>query len=510
MPKNEKIIEPLLFELSEAGRIAVELPACDVPAQLVGELLPMGALRAEVGLPELSEPEVIRHYTHLSRENYCVDLGFYPLGSCTMKYNPKINEEAARLAGFGRLHPYLPDSAAQGTLEVLFEMQHILTQIAGMDACSLQPAAGAHGELLGLMLIKAYHEDRGEGHRDTILVPEAAHGTNPASAARCGYKAVTVKSDGRGRVDVAHLKTLLGDHVAGLMLTNPNTLGLFEDDITEICDLIHTSGGLVYCDGANMNALVGRARPGDMGFDVMHFNLHKTFSSPHGGGGPGSGPVAFKKILEPFLPVPQVVKDDGADGAYRLDFGRPKSIGKIHGYFGSFLCILRSYIYILYYGRERLAQIAENAVLNANYIRVRLEKHFDVAYDEICMHECVFTARRQQKANGVRALDIAKRLMDFGYHPPTIYFPLLVPEAMMIEPTETESRQTLDDFIDAMQQISRDAAADPEIVKSAPHNTIVRKLDEATAARQPILSWTPPAVPEAPLAMDNDLAVAHL
>ena len=504
--KNDKIIEPLLFEISQSGRIAVELPACDVPEQEINHLLPAAMVRRELPLPELSEPEVIRHYTHLSRENYSVDAGFYPLGSCTMKYNPKLNEDAARLTGFSRLHPYLPDAAAQGTLEVMHAMQQILAEIAGMDACSLQPAAGAHGELLGLMLIKACHDDRGERQRDTILVPEAAHGTNPASAARCGYKAVTVHSDSRGRVDVAHLKSLLGTHVAGLMLTNPNTLGLFEDDIELICALIHDCGGLVYCDGANMNALVGRARPGDMGFDVMHFNLHKTFSSPHGGGGPGSGPVAVKKILEPFLPVPQVVKEGDL---YRLNDNRPKSVGKIHGYFGSFMCLLRSYIYILYYGRERLAQIAENAVLNANYIRVRLEKHFDVAFDEICMHECVFTARRQQKANGVRALDIAKRLMDFGYHPPTIYFPLLVPEALMIEPTETESRQTLDDFIDAMQQIARDAADEPEIVKSAPHVTIVRKLDEATAARQPILRWTPPAVPETARATDNALAVAH-
>ncbi len=506
MPKSETIIEPLVFEISQPGRLAVELPDCDVPVQLVGDLLPAHSLRAEVALPELSEPEVIRHFTHLSRLNYSIDQGFYPLGSCTMKYNPKINEEVARLAGFGRLHPYLPENAAQGALEVLHEMQHIMAEIAGMDACSLQPAAGAHGELLGLMLIKAYHADRGEEHRDTILVPEAAHGTNPASAARCGYKTLTVKSDGRGRVDMAHLRTLLSDTVAGLMLTNPNTLGLFEDDIAEICQLIHDCGGLVYCDGANMNALVGRARPGDMGFDVMHFNLHKTFSSPHGGGGPGSGPVAVKAILEPFLPVPQVVKD--GDG-YKMNYARPKSIGKIHGYFGSFLCILRAYIYILYYGRERLASIAENAVLNANYIRVRLQNAFDVAYNELCMHECVFTARRQQREHGVRALDIAKRLMDFGYHPPTIYFPLIVPEALMVEPTETESKQTLDDFIAAMQQIARDAEDDPEIVKSAPHVTVVRKLDEATAARQPILSWTPPTVPEVPKAMDNALAVTH-
>ena len=481
--------EPLLFELSRPGRLGIELPACDVPAQALETLIPASARRQTLPLPELSEPEVIRHFTHLSQRNYSTDSGFYPLGSCTMKYNPKLNEEIARLPGFARVHPDLPDTAVQGTLEVLYAMQEILAEIGGMDTVSLQPAAGAHGELLGLMLIKAYHDDHGQGRRDTILVPEAAHGTNPASAARCGYKTVTVKSDSRGRVDLAHLKTLLGDHVAGLMLTNPNTLGLFEDDIAEICDLIHKTGGLIYCDGANMNALVGRARPGDMGFDVMHFNLHKTFSSPHGGGGPGSGPVGIKKILEPYLPIPQVIK---TDEGYRLDRDRPKSIGKIHGYYGSFLCILRSYAYIMYYGRERLAQVAENAVLNANYIRVQLQDSFDVAFSEICMHECVFTAKRQQKAHGIKALDIAKRLMDFGYHPPTIYFPLIVPEALMIEPTETESKETLDQFIQAMRQIARDIEEDPDIVKSAPHFTPVRKLDEATAARQPCLCWTGP------------------
>lgn len=490
MTDKNKALEPLLFEISRPGRLGVELPICDVPAQALDALLPTDAVRDAVPLPELSEPEVIRHFTRLSRYNYSIDLGFYPLGSCTMKYNPKINEEVARMPGFGRVHPYLPDESVQGTLEVLYEMQHILAEIAGMDACSLQPAAGAHGELLGLMLIKAYHADRGESHRDIILVPESAHGTNPASAARCGYKTVTVKSDERGRTDVGHLKPLLSDRVAGLMLTNPSTLGLFEDDIAEVCRLVHGCGGLVYCDGANMNALVGRARPGDMGFDVMHFNLHKTFSSPHGGGGPGSGPVAVKQILEPYLPVPLVVK---TEQGFRRDFDRPQSVGKIHGYDGSFLCILRSYVYILYYGRERLAQIAENAVLNANYLRVRLQNDWDVAYNEMCMHECVFSARRQQREHGVRALDVAKRLMDYGFHPPTIYFPLLVPEAMMIEPTETESRETLDTFIEAMQQIAREAAQEPETVKSAPQTTPVRKLDEATAARQPCLCWTPPS-----------------
>lgn len=478
--------EPLLFEISRPGRRGVELPECDVPISAVASYLPADAIRRNLSLPELSEPEVIRHFTHLSRLNYSTDSGFYPLGSCTMKYNPKLNEEAARLPGFARVHPDLPDTAVQGTLEVLYSMQQILAEIGGMDTVSLQPAAGAHGELLGLMLIKAYHEDHGQGNRNIVLVPEAAHGTNPASAARCGYGTVTIRSDSRGRVDMAHLKTLLSSNVAALMLTNPNTLGLFEDDIAEICALIHQAGGLVYCDGANMNALVGRARPGDMGFDVMHFNLHKTFSSPHGGGGPGSGPVGVKAILEPYLPVPQVEK---TGAAFVRDFSRPKSIGRIHGYYGSFLCILRSYAYIMYYGRERLAQISENAVLNANYIRVQLQNSFDVAYNELCMHECVFTAKRQQREHGVRALDIAKRLMDYGYHPPTIYFPLLVPEALMVEPTETESMETLDGFIAAMRLIAAEIESEPGLVLSAPHDTVVRKLDEVTAARKPVLRW---------------------
>ena len=488
---REEAIEPLLFEISRPGRLGVELPVCDVPAGDISALLPPGALRADLPLPELSEPEVIRHYTHLSQHNYSIDSGFYPLGSCTMKYNPKINEEAARLPGLARVHPLQPEGTVQGTLEVMYEMQEILAEIAGMDAATLQPAAGAHGELLGLMLIRAYHEDHGQAHRNVILVPDSAHGTNPASAARCGYQTASVASDARGRVDLAHLKSQIGelsDRVAGLMLTNPNTLGLFENDIAEICALVHAHGGLIYCDGANMNALVGRARPGDMGFDVMHFNLHKTFSSPHGGGGPGSGPVAVKSLLEPYLPVPLVVK---TGNGFRLDEDRPKSVGKIHGWHGSFLCILRAYVYILYYGRERLAQVAENAVLNANYLRVRLQEWYDVAHPEICMHECVFTARRQQRAHGVRALDIAKRLMDYGYHPPTIYFPLIVPEALMIEPTETESRETLDAFVEAMRLIARETEEDPELVKSAPLTTPVRKLDEATAARQPCLCWTP-------------------
>jgi glycine dehydrogenase subunit 2 len=490
MPQLYQAEVPLLFEGSRPGRRGVELPECDVPTLPLESLLPPGDIRADLPLPELSEPAVIRHYTRLSQRTYSIDSGFYPLGSCTMKYNPKLHEDAARLSGFARVHPNLPDPLAQGALEVLYEMQSILAAIGGMDAVSLQPAAGAHGELLGLMLIKAYHQDHGQDElKDTILVPEAAHGTNPASAARCGYKTVTVKSDERGRTDLAHLKALVSEQVAGLMLTNPNTLGLFEDQIKEITDLIHGVGGLVYCDGANMNALVGRARPGDMGFDVMHYNLHKTFSSPHGGGGPGSGPVAVKRILEPYLPAPVVKRRP--DGSYYQDYDIPKSIGKIASCHGSFMAILRAYLLILYYGREHLKEIAENAVLNANYVKACLSDVIPPAYDEICMHEVVLSARKLVKETGVKAYDIAKRLMDYGYHPPTIYFPLIAPEALMIEPTETESKETLDEFCQAMRAIVREAHEHPELLHDAPVSAPVRRLDEATAARQPNLRWKP-------------------
>ncbi len=486
-----KTIEPTIFELSRPGRVGCDLPACDVPEAEAPDLLPGVALRDELPLPEMAEPDVVRHFLHLSSLNYCVDQGFYPLGSCTMKYNPKINDEAVRLPGFARVHPYQPQETAQGAIEVLWQMQTMLSTILGMDAVSLQPAAGAHGELLGLMLIRAYHEHIGQGQRKSVLVPKAAHGTNPASAARCGYKTVSIDTDARGLVDMGHLRALLDKHagdVAGLMLTNPNTLGLFEEDILQISDLIHRAGGLMYCDGANMNALVGTARPGDMGFDVMHTNLHKTFSVPHGGGGPGAGPVGVKKILEPFLPVPQAARR--ADGTFFLDHHRPLSVGKIASFYGPFLAVLRSYAYIRHYGRENLAQISQDAVLNANYIRVRLGKTFEVAYDRTCMHECVFTLKAL-KARGVKALDVAKRIIDYGYHPPTMYFPLIVPECLMIEPTETESRETIDAFIAAMEQIAREADENPEVITSAPHSAPVRRLDEALAARNLDLSWTP-------------------
>lgn len=485
------VIEPTLFELSHPGRTGTDMPACDVPERDTAILLPGVALRVDLPLPELAEPEVVRHFTRLSTLNYHVDKGFYPLGSCTMKYNPKINDQAVLMPGFGRIHPYQAEETVQGAIELLYEMQNILSAILGMDTVSLHPAAGAHGELLGLMLIRAYHESRNEAHRTVVLVPSAAHGTNPASAARSGYKTVAIDTDARGLVDMDHLRALLEKHhdnLAGMMLTNPNTLGLFEEDIEEICDSVHQAGGLMYCDGANMNALVGTARPGDMGFDVMHVNLHKTFSVPHGGGGPGSGPVGVKAILEPFLPVPQAVKK--ADGTFGLDYDRPQSIGKIGPYQGAFLAIVRAYTYIRHYGRENLAQISENSVLNANYIRVQLGETFPVAYPRTCMHECVFTLKGL-KVHGVKALDVAKRVIDYGYHPPTMYFPLLVPECLMIEPTETESRETMDAFIAAMKQIAREAEENPQLILEAPHTAPVRRLDEAQAARNLDLAWTP-------------------
>ena len=483
-------LEPTVFEISRPGRVGCSLPTCDVPEVDIEDLLPGAALRNDLPLPELAEPDVVRHFIHLSSLNYCVDKGFYPLGSCTMKYNPKINDEAVRLPGFARVHPYQPEETVQGAVEVIWEMQNALAHILGMDTVSLQPAAGAHGELLGLMLIRAYHEHHGQGNRKSIFVPKAAHGTNPASAARCGYRTVSIDTDTRGLVDMGHLRVLLAKHdgdIAGLMLTNPNTLGLFESDIQEISDLVHAAGGLMYCDGANMNALVGMARPGDMGFDVMHVNLHKTFSVPHGGGGPGSGPVGVKKLLEPFLPVPQAHRRD--DGTFTLDFNRPHSVGQIATFYGAFLAVVRAYAYIRHYGREHLAEISQNAVLNANYLRVELGRTFDVAYDRLCMHECVFTLKAQ-KAKGVKALDIAKRVIDYGYHPPTMYFPLIVPECLMIEPTETESIETIDAFVRAMEQIAREVDENPEVILSAPHTAPVRRLDEANAARNLDIAWT--------------------
>ncbi len=484
-------MELTLFELSRPGRVGVRMPTCDVPVKPLGDLLPGVSLRTELPLPELSEPEVVRHFVRISNLNYCVDKGFYPLGSCTMKYNPKINDVAVNMPGFARVHPYQPEETAQGAIKVLYEMQEMLSTILGMDAVSLQPAAGAHGELLGLMLIRAYHIHRGEGEtRKMVVVPTAAHGTNPASAARCGYKVVDVKTNERGLTDIAHLKEQLAKHdgqIAGFMLTNPNTVGLFEEDILEISQLVHDAGGLMYCDGANMNALVGTVRPGDMGFDVMHVNLHKTFSVPHGGGGPGSGPVGVKKILEPFLPVPMAVKR--ADGSFGLDSDRPLSVGKVGPYAGAYLAVVRGYAYLMHYGREKLPQISENSVLNASYLKAKLSKTFAVAYDRPCMHEAVFSLERLKKDYNVKALDVCKRIIDYGFHPPTMYFPLIVPECLMIEPTETESLETLDAFVEALEKIAQEAADDPALVQGAPYTAPVKRLDEPFAARNLDVAW---------------------
>jgi len=480
---DQKIVEPLIFEISQPGRGTNYLPELDVPEAP----LPEEHLREELPLPDLSEIDVIRHFTRLSHLNFSIDTNFYPLGSCTMKYNPKINEETARLPGFVGLHPYQDEETVQGALRLMYELQEMLAEIAGLPAVTLQPAAGAHGELTGMLIIRAYHVHNGEAHRDIVLVPDSAHGTNPATAAMCGYKVVTLKSDARGNIDPAAVRDALNDRIAGLMLTNPNTLGLFEEHILEVTEMIHEAGGLVYCDGANMNALLGVAKPGDLGCDVLHYNLHKTFSTPHGGGGPGAGATAVTAELDPFLPVPVVARDGDR---YYLDFDRPLSIGRVRAFYGNFVNMVRAYTYMRIMGREGLEAVSRDAVLNGNYLRVRLREAYELPYDRPCMHEVVFSGKRQA-AQGVRTLDIAKRLADFGFHAPTIYFPLIVPEALMIEPTETESKQTLDAFVDAMLQIAREAVETPEVVTGAPHKAPVRRLDEVTAARRPNLRWTP-------------------
>ena len=481
-----KRLEPLIYELSSPGRKGYSLPAYDVPKVDPESALPAGLIRREPPeLPEVSEVDVVRHFTRLSQLNHGVDIGFYPLGSCTMKYNPKVNEQVSRLPGFAHLHPYQPERLCQGALQLLYECEKYLAEIAGMARVTLQPAAGAHGEVLGLFLIKAYHEHRGE-NRTRVIVPDSSHGTNPASAAIGGFEIVTVKSDARGGVDLEELRKVLDDRCAALMLTNPNTLGLFDENIRVIARMVHDCGGLLYYDGANANAILGIARPGDMGFDVVHFNLHKTFSTPHGGGGPGAGAVGVKEALVPFLPVP-LVEYDGT--RYRLDYERPLSIGKIKSFYGNFGVVVKAYAYIRALGREGLKQVSLDAVLNANYLMRRLAGVYDLPYDRHCKHEFVITPKRIKERTGVRTLDIAKRLLDYGVHPPTVYFPLIVDEALMIEPTETESIETLDYFVEAMLEIAREAEADPDKVKTAPHTTPVGRLDEATAARRPNLRW---------------------
>jgi glycine dehydrogenase subunit 2 len=481
---------PLIFEHSVPGRIATSLPDAGVPEVPLEEIIGSSHLRKEAPpLPEVGEPDLVRHYTRLSQRNYAVDVGFYPLGSCTMKYNPKINEDAARLPGFARLHPNTPSALAQGALELLWNLEQMLCEITGMDRVTFQPSAGAHGELASLMMIRAYLEDRGE-RRTRVIVPDSAHGTNPASAAMCGFQVVTVPSDARGNIDREALRRAADGTVAALMLTNPNTLGLFEEHMVEVAEIVHGCGGLMYLDGANFNAVLGITRPGDQGFDVMHMNVHKTFSTPHGGGGPGAGPVAVKRILEPYLPVPTVEREGDR---YYLDEDRPGSIGRIRAYHGNFGVMVRAYAYLRAFG-PLLRQVAEAAVLNANYLLARLRQHFDLPYDRSCMHEFVLSGRRQKAQHGVRTLDIAKRLLDYGFHAPTIYFPLIVDEAIMIEPTETESRQTLDAFADALIRVAGECAADPDMIRSAPHTTAVGRLDEVAAARRPNLRWRPEQV----------------
>ncbi len=476
----------LLFEQGAPGRRGCSLPECDVPRQPLDDLVPPQVQRkTPLGLPELSEGEIVRHYTALSTRNHGVDSGFYPLGSCTMKYNPKVNEESAQLTGFSFLHPCQPEESIQGALELLSLTEGYLAEITGMDRVTFQPAAGAHGELAGMMLIKAYHLSRNENRRQ-VLVPDSAHGTNPASAAMAGFNIVEIPSNERGLVDLKALRAALSGDTAALMLTNPNTLGLFEQEILEIAGAVHEAGGLLYYDGANLNAIMGYTRPGDMGFDVVHLNLHKTFATPHGGGGPGSGPVGVKEHLSGFLPVPVV--ESGEDG-YHLKWDLPLSIGKIHGFYGNFGVIVKAYTYLVMMGAEGLKKASTDAVLNANYLMHRLKETYDLPYDQICKHEFVLSARRQKK-KGAAALDIAKALMDYGFHPPTVYFPLIVEEALMIEPTETECKKTLDQFVEAMEEICRRVDEDPAYIAGAPYTTPVGRLDEVKAARHPRVRWS--------------------
>ncbi|HRT71779.1 MAG TPA: aminomethyl-transferring glycine dehydrogenase subunit GcvPB [Syntrophales bacterium] len=481
MLKKKGTAMKLIFEKSRPGRSATTLPATDVPALPVETVIDKNLLREDLGLPEVAEIDLVRHYTRLSGRNFGVDSGFYPLGSCTMKYNPKINEDIARLAGFTALHPYAPERFSQGNLRLLYELRQYLSEIFGMGDFALQPAAGAHGELTGVMVIKKYFEKKGE-KRTRMLIPDTAHGTNPASGALCGYQVVTVPSNDEGGVDIDRLRELMTEDVAGLMLTNPNTLGLFERNSERVARIVHEKGGLLYCDGANANAFLGKTRPGDLGFDVIQLNLHKTFATPHGCGGPGSGPVGVARKLVKFLPVPRVVKKGKK---YLWSYDHPDSIGRVRAFYGNLNVIVKAYAYIRSLGPEGLRKVSEAAVLNANYIKERLRPYYELPYDRTCMHECVFSGRKQVKESGVHTSDIAKRLLDYGYHPPTIYFPLIVPEAIMIEPTETESKETLDAFCDAMIAIAGEAKENPELVKSAPLTTPVRRLDEVKAAREP-------------------------
>ncbi len=478
--------DQMIFEKSKTGKQGVSLPKRKFTDYQFKNIIPKNISREyEAGFPEISEPEIIRHFVNLSKKNFSVDTHFYPLGSCTMKYNPKINEEVARFDGFSWIHPYQPEATIQGALQIYYELSSALCEITGMDEFTLQPAAGAHGELCGIMIVRAYFHTKKDLKRKKVLVPDSSHGTNPATAALCGYEVVTIPSDKRGRIDLHALENAVNEETACLMLTNPNTLGLFEDDILKIKEIVHKRGALLYYDGANLNALLGIARPGDMGFDIVHLNLHKTFSTPHGGGGPGAGPVGVKQHLAQFLPVPYVAK---TGNEYRWVRERANSIGKIKSFFGNFGLLLRAYVYIRSVGVDGLKQISRDAILNANYLRKKLETVFEVPFREFCMHEFVATVRNL-KPLGIHASDIGKRLLDFGIHAPTVHFPLVVEDALMIEPTETESKEALDTLIQAFTQIMKEVAETPDLIRTAPHSMPVNRPDEVQAARKPILSW---------------------
>jgi glycine dehydrogenase subunit 2 len=487
-----------IFEKGAPGRRAFVAPPLDVPERPLDELIPERLRRREPArLPEISEPELVRHYVTLSRRNFDLDSGFYPLGSCTMKHNPRLHERVAALPGHARLHPLTEPARAQGALALMWNLERALSEIAGLPHVSLQPSAGSHGELAGVLLTRAYHAQRGEQHRSVVLTPDTAHGTNPATVTMAGYEVVKVGTDSRGGVDIDDLRAKAGGDVACLMLTNPNTLGLFDANIEEIAKIVHGVGGLVYYDGANLNAVMGISRPGDMGFDIVHFNLHKSFTQPHGGGGPGSGPIAVSAALEPYLPRPVIVRHGGAEGngstvEFDLDHDRPRSIGRLRGFQGNYGCFVRAYAYICSLGAAGLRDVSETAVLNANYLLARLRALgvcdlLPPAYDRLCMHEFVLSGAPMKQQLGIRTLDLAKRLLDYGYHPPTVYFPLLVEEALLVEPTETETKQTLDDFAQALAEILREAREDPELARGAPYSTPVRRLDEAAAAKHPVL-----------------------
>ena len=489
-------LQPTIFERGHPGRGGGKIP--HPPADAL-DRLPAEARRVTPpALPEMNEPDVVRHYVNLSQLNFAVDTGFYPLGSCTMKFNPKLNEWAARLPGFAELHPLAPDEAAQGTLRLLWELEVALAAISGMRAVTLQPAAGAQGELTGILMIRAYHRERGDAERDEVLVPDSSHGTNPATASMAGYRTITIPSAADGGVDVDAFRAALGPRTAAVMITNPSTLGLFEPRIGELLDAVHEAGALAYMDGANLNAILGRFKPGEAGFDVMHFNVHKTFSTPHGGGGPGAGPVGVGERLVPYLPSPRVLREP--DGTFRLERQgeRPSSIGRLRSFVGNTGVLVRAYAYICAHGASGLREVSDDAVLAANYLKARLRDTFDIPYTRACKHEFVASAATIKRETGVRTLDIAKRLIDFGFHPPTIYFPLIVEEGMLIEPTETESIETLDAFADTLIAIAAEARRDPEVVKTAPHSAPVRRLDEAAAARQPNLRWRAMAGAETP------------